>query len=99
MKGDKLMNPTKMLEASDAVQKAGSRPYRAYVQAKSQPTAQANMLSIAINDEATGIKAIDALNGDAPAEYYDMQGHRINGLQKGINIVKRGNKTTKVVIR
>ncbi len=98
VKGDKLMNPAKMLEASDAVQKVGSRPYRAYVQA-SKPTAQANMLSIAINDEVTGIKAIDALNGDTPAEYYDMQGRRINGLQKGINIVKRGNKTTKVIIR
>ena len=99
VKGDKLMNPAKMLEASEAVQKVGSRPYRAYVQAKIQPTAQANMLSIAISDEATGIKAIDALNGDAPAEYYDMQGRRINGLQKGINIVKRGNKTTKVIVR
>ena len=98
VKGDKLMNPAKMLEASEAVQKVGSRPYRAYVQA-SKPTAQANMLSIAINDEATGIKAIDALNGDTPAEYYDMQGRRINGLQKGINIVKRGNKTTKIIIR
>ena len=98
VKGDKLMNPAKMLEASEAVQKVGSRPYRAYVQA-SKPTAQANMLSIAINDEATGIKVIDTLNGDTPAEYYDMQGRRINGLQKGINIVKRGNKTTKVIIR
>ena len=27
------------------------------------------------------------------------QGHRLNGPQKGINIVKRGNKTMKVIIK
>jgi len=32
------------------------------------------------------------------AEYYDMQGRRQNGLQKGMNIVKRGSKTIKVIV-
>ena len=30
---------------------------------------------------------------------YDLQGRRVNAPQKGINIVKRGGKTMKVVIR
>ena len=32
---------------------------------------------------------------DSKAEYYNMQGHRLNNLQKGINIVKRNGKTMK----
>lgn len=33
------------------------------------------------------------------AEYYDLQGRRINDLQKGVNIVKCGNKATKVIVK
>ena len=36
---------------------------------------------------------------DLKAEYYDLQGRRLNEPQKGINIVKRGGKTMKVVIK
>ena len=36
---------------------------------------------------------------DSKAEYYNMQGHRLNNLQKGINIVKRNGKTMKVIIK
>ena len=41
-------------------------------------------------------EALDILN--AKAEYYDLNGRRLPQLQKGINIVKRGTKVTKVII-
>ena len=65
----------------------------------STPSAQARMLSLSIGDDDT--TAIDVLNAadNSEAEIYDLNGHRLSDLQKGINIVKRGNKTTKVIIR
>ena len=57
------------------------------------------MLSIEIGDETTAIDHLNAISSDAEAEYYDMQGRRTNGLQKGLNIVKRGNKTYKIIIK
>ena len=33
------------------------------------------------------------------AEYYDLQGRRLSQPQKGINIVKRGNKTQKILVK
>lgn len=65
----------------------------------STPSAQARMLSLSIGDDDT--TAIDVLNAadNSEAEIYDLNGHRLPDLQKGINIVKRGNKTTKVIIR
>ena len=63
------------------------------------PSAQTRMLSLSIGDDDT--TAIDVLNAadNSEAEIYDLNGHRLPDLQKGINIVKRGNKTTKVIIR
>lgn len=65
----------------------------------STPSAQARMLSLSIGDDDT--TAIDVLNAadNSEAEIYDLNGHRLPDLQKGVNIVKRGNKTTKVIIR
>ena len=50
---------------------------------------------------ASLLKKIDVLNAadEGEAEIYDLNGHRLQGLQKGMNIVKRGNKTTKVIIK
>ena len=47
---------------------------------------------------ATGIDA-PTVSDDTAAEYYDLQGRRLNAPQKGVNIVKRGNKTTKVLVK
>ncbi len=41
-------------------------------------------------------ETLDVLN--AKAEYYDLNGRRLPQLQKGVNIVKRGTKVTKVII-
>ena len=99
VKGNKLMNPAKLLEKTK-VQKVASKPFRAYmVDNSSAPTAGAKMFSIGFDNDGT--TAIDTLNTIAndKAEYYDLQGKRLNEPQKGINIVKRGGKTMKVIIK
>ena len=98
VKGDKLMNPAKLLENTNN-KTVGSKPFRAYMVDNSTATAAgAKMFSIAIGG---GTTAIDSLNtiADDNATYYDLQGNRLNAPQKGINIVKRGNKTMKVIIK
>ena len=47
---------------------------------------------------ATGIDA-PTVSDDTAAEYYDLQGRRLSAPQKGVNIVKRGKKTTKVLVK
>ena len=97
VKGDKLMNPTKLLENTSTTQ-VGSKPFRAYMVDNTSSSAGAKMFSIAIGDNTT---AIDSLNtiADDNAIYYDLQGNRLSAPQKGINIVKRGSKTMKVIIK
>ena len=98
VKGDKLMNLAKLLENTNN-KTVGSKPFRAYMVDNSTATAAgAKMFSIAIGG---GTTAIDSLNtiADDNATYYDLQGNRLNAPQKGINIVKRGSKTMKVIIK
>ena len=99
VKGNKLMNPAKLLE-NTKVQMVVSKPFRAYmVDNSSSAAAGAKMFSIGFDDDST--TAIDSLNTIAndKAEYFDLQGKRLNEPQKGINIVKRGGKTMKVIIK
>ena len=99
VKGDKLMNPAKLL-GETLTQFVGSKPFRAYMVDKSPaPAAGARMFSIRLGDGTTAIKQLEADAADGKAEYYDLQGHRLQDLQKGVNIVKRGGKTMKVVIK
>ena len=98
VKGNKLMNPAKLLENTNTTQ-VGSKPFRAYMVGNTTASAAgARMFSIAIGG---GTTAIDSLNtiADDKAVYYDLQGKRLNAPQKGINIVKRGGKTMKVIIK
>ena len=98
VKGNKLMNPAKLLEKTNN-KTIGSKPFRAYMVDNSSSAAGAKMFSIGFDDDST--TAIDSLNTIAndKAEYYDLQGKRLNEPQKGINIVKRGGKTMKVIIK
>lgn len=84
--------------AASGVKVAG---FRAYLQPETTAgSKRADVLSIGIDDEATGIESaevIDWLNNPS-AEYYDLKGRRVEGLQKGINIVKVGKRVKKVVI-
>ena len=102
VKGEKLMNPAKLLDKT-TTESVGSKPFRAYMVDKSSaPVAGARMFSIRLGDGTTAIKQLEADaadTADGKAEYYDLQGHRLQDLQKGVNIVKRGGKTMKVVIK
>lgn len=75
--------------------------FRAYIQPQKTNVKHAPSLNISVDEETTGIETsnvLDLLN-DKEAEYYDVNGSRIQNLQKGINIVKKGNKTMKIVCR
>ena len=98
LKGDKLMNPAKVLELSLA-KTVGIKPYRAYMTfADSVEGSSAKAYSLCIDSETTDIDILHDISTDN-AEYYDLSGRRVGNLQKGINIVKRGGKTIKVIIR
>ena len=97
VKGDKLMNPAKLLGTS--TEHVGSKPFRAYmVDNSSAPAAGARMFSISVGGSTTAIEQLES-TADSKAEYYDLQGRRLQNLQKGVNIVKRGGKTMKVIIK
>ena len=98
VKGDKLMNPAKLLDKT-TTESVGSKPFRAYmVDNSSAPAAGARMFSISVGGSTTAIEQLES-TADSKAEYYDLQGRRLQNLQKGINIVKRGGKTMKVIIK
>ena len=98
VKGSKLMNPAKLLDKT-ATESVGSKPFRAYmVDNSSAPAAGARMFSISVGGSTTAIEQLET-TADSKAEYYDLQGRRLQNLQKGVNIVKRGGKTMKVIIK
>ena len=77
----------------------GIKPMRAYIHPTTASHARATMLSIGNGDGTTAIDNLNAISNDANAEYYDVNGRRTNGLQKGLNIVKRGSKTYKIMVK
>ena len=98
VKGSKLMNPAKLL-GETATMSVGSKPFRAYMADNSSaPAAGARMFSISVGGSTTAIEQLES-TADSKAEYYDLQGRRLQNLQKGVNIVKRGGKTMKVIIK
>ena len=98
VKGSKLMNPAKLLDKT-TTESVGSKPFRAYmVDNSSAPAAGARMFSISVGGSTTAIEQLET-TADSKAEYYDLQGRSLQNLQKGVNIVKRGGKTMKVIIK
>ena len=77
----------------------GIKPMRAYIHPATASQARAAMLSIGKGDGTTAIDNLNAISNDVNAEYYDANGRRTNGLQKGLNIVKRGSKTYKIMVK
>ena len=98
VKGSKLMNPAKLLDKT-TTESVGSKPFRAYMVDNSSASATgARMFSISVGGSTTAIEQLET-TADSKAEYYDLQGRRLQNLQKGVNIVKRGGKTMKVIIK
>ena len=83
----------------DGGNRVGIKPMRAYIHPANEYLARAAMLSIEKGDGTTAIDNLNAISNDANAEYYDANGRRTNGLQKGLNIVKRGSKTYKIMVK
>ncbi|WP_297250102.1 BspA family leucine-rich repeat surface protein [uncultured Prevotella sp.] len=99
VKGNKLMNPAKILSGT-STEAVGSKPFRAYMVDNSSSASGAKMFSISENgSNPTGIDQLTDTLNDSNAVYYDLQGHRLSQPQKGINILKAGNKTMKVIIK
>ena len=76
VKGSKLMNPAKLLDKT-TTESVGSKPFRAYmVDNSSAPAAGARMFSISVGGSTTAIEQLES-TADSKAEYYDLQGRRL----------------------
>ena len=92
-----LWNVANLKAASSQTEAIMVGPFRSWLDGTT--TNSAAKLSIRVDDSATGIdNPISYLNAD-DAEYYDLNGRRLTAPQQGINIMKRGNKTMKVIIK
>ena len=100
-KNDYIIGKNKFWRVSDldGGNGVGIKPMRAYIRPATASQARAAMLSIGKGDGTTAIDNLNAISNDANAEYYDANGRRTNGLQKGLNIVKRGSKTYKIMVK
>ncbi len=72
--------------------------FQGYITADALGT-KAESFNIVIDDKVTAIEKLNKLVDDANTEYYDVEGRRLSGLQKGVNIIKNGDKTLKVMIK
>ena len=95
---DYVIGEDKFCRVSD-LHDAAILPMRAYLHPSDASPTSAAKLSIGKNDGSTAIDHLNAISRDADAEYYDASGRRIHGLQKGLNIVKRGGKTYKIMVK
>ncbi len=48
---------------------------------------------------SSGIGSIDTDNADAPVEYYNLQGIRVDNPENGVYIRRQGNTVTKVLVK
>ena len=98
---DYIISKNKFWRVSDLTggKGVGSKPMHAYIHPATTSQARVAMLSIGKGDGTTAIDNLNAISNDANAEYYDANGRRTNGLQKGLNIVKRGSKTYKIMVK
>ena len=93
---DLLWNVAMLKAASPETEAIMVGPFRSWLDGTTNGAAK---LSIRVDDSATGIDdPISSLNAD-DVEYYDLNGRRLTAPQQGINIMKRGNKTMKVIIK
>ena len=97
LKNDKLMNPEKLL-SNGKVTKVGLNAYRAYMVNETPLSPAPQTYSIDAGEGTTVINSLNIMTGEG-AEYYDMTGCRTNGLKKGLNIVRQGDKTMKIIIK
>ncbi len=96
---DRFWNVAKLKAAAPEMQAVMVGPFRSWLEGTTANTSPS--LSMRIGDSTTGIDNVaplEMLNAN-DAEYYDLNGKRLDAPMKGVNIVKRGNKTMKVIIK
>lgn len=96
---DRFWNVAKLKTAAPETQSVMVGPFRSWLEGTTANTSPS--LSMRIGDSTTGIDNVaplEMLNAN-DAEYYDLNGKRLDAPMKGVNIVKRGNKTMKVIIK
>ena len=74
-----------------------TKGFRAYILPKASK-ATPSRLKIGFDNTVTAIDALNAAE-EGITECYDVMGRRLSAPQKGINIIKIGNKTKKVIIK
>jgi len=81
-------------------------PFRAYLATSAPNNAKMLTINDDDNDDATGINQVTTISplGELEGAFegvtiYNLNGQRLPDLQQGINIVKRGNKTYKVIVK
>lgn len=96
---DRFWNVAKLKTVAPETQAVMVGPFRSWLEGTTANTSPS--LSMRIGDSTTGIDNVaplEMLNAN-DAEYYDLNGKRLDAPMKGVNIVKRGNKTMKVIIK
>lgn len=96
---DRFWDVAKLKAAAPKTQAVMVGPFRSWLEGTTANTSPS--LSMRIDDSTTGIDNVaplEMLNAN-DAEYYDLNGKRLDAPMKGVNIVKRGNKTMKVIIK
>lgn len=96
---DRFWNVAKLKAAAPETQAVMVGPFRSWLEGTTANTSPS--LSMRIGDSTTGIDNVaplELLNAN-DAEYFDLNGKRLDAPMKGVNIVKRGNKTMKVIIK
>ena len=96
---DNFWNVAKLKDSSPNIKALRVGPFRSWLEGAA-PNGAAQ-LSLRIDNPTTSIDNVaplETLNADN-VEYYDLNGKRLAAPMKGVNIVKRGNKTMKVIIK
>ena len=99
IRNDRFWDVARIRETSAGTQAIKVGPFRSWLDG--DVANGSSVLSLRIGDYATGIDnlaPLETLNADDVA-FYDLNGKRLSTPQRGINIVKRGNKTMKVIIK
>lgn len=55
-------------------------------------------LTLVVNRDLSGVNGLYT-DPNAPAEYFDLQGRRVNNPENGLYIVRQGDKVTKVILK
>lgn len=79
---------------------AGDAEYPYYVYAEPRDGASEIVLTAVFSGTSTAIDGIEADDENAPVEYFNLQGIRVNSdnLTPGVYVRRQGSKTTKVLV-